>query len=87
MKLVDRLLMDARARRPVEDVTLTYADGSQKRMTAFEALVAICKDEPCVVATDQPEGSLVWAVFTGSGEDVADLVELSTQAEALPEEM
>lgn len=76
MKLIDKLLMEARAAELQKNVTLTFEDGTQKRMTAFEAIAAIF-EAPRVTATDQPPGSLIWALF-GS--------ELEMRADDWPEE-
>lgn len=76
MTRIDRLLDLARALPQADLVTLTFEDGAQKIVSPFDALLAII-DGPRVIATDQPEGSLVWALFAGGDLlDMDDLPEL-----------
>lgn len=68
MRRLDALLAEAKRLYTSETVTLMYEDGTKKTMTPFEAVVAIFDDQesaPRIIATDQPPGSLIWALFSG----------------------
>lgn len=67
MNRLDALLAEARRLHDYEKVTLTYEDGTKKTMAAFEAVMAIFDAQESglrVIATDQPPGSLIWALFS-----------------------
>ena len=68
MKRLDKLILEAKALNAHENVTLIYEDGTKKTMSAFSAILSMTnaqEDGLQIIATDQPPGSLIHAIFEG----------------------
>lgn len=84
MNRLDKLLAAAITMPAPEIVTLTYADGTQEVLGAFDATMAVLEAQiggPAIVATDQPTGSLIWAILSSNpirdlGDEIPELGEL-----------